>query len=102
MSEVFAPDESKSTCFTFWYHALGPSVGSLRIYMADTNVTTKTLLWSINGQQSINSTDWKQGVLPIINIQNNYVLVIEGVVGGFYAGDIRLELFRCSFSSIIY
>jgi hypothetical protein len=48
------------------------------------------MLWEIRGQQSLSSTDWKQGVLPITNISFDYTIVIEGAVGSSTAyGDIR-------------
>ena len=65
------PDSSNSTCFTLWYHAYGPSIGALRIYIADSNVTNRNLLWEISGQQSTDSNDWQQGILPITNVQND-------------------------------
>lgn len=60
---------------------MGSSVGSLRVYTADANVTQKTLLWDIKGPQSLNGMDWKQGVLPITDLNDDYVVVIEGTVG---------------------
>lgn len=89
ISEPFSPDDTKSICFTFWYHSFGSAVGSLNIYIADTNNTKRSLIWGLSGQQSLNQVDWKQGVMPITNIQDNYIIVIEGVVGDDFDGDIR-------------
>ena len=48
------------------------------------------MLWELRGQQSSSSTDWKQGIMPITNINNDYTIVIEGTVGTSTAyGDIR-------------
>lgn len=85
------PDSSNSTCFTLWYHAYGPSIGALRIYIADSNVTNRNLLWEISGQQSTDSNDWQQGILPIPVIQNDYVIILEGTVGKSYDGDISVD-----------
>ncbi len=46
-------------------------------------------MWELNGAQSSDSYDWKKGVLPITNMKNDYLLVIEGTVGRSYDGDIR-------------
>ena len=88
ISETLNP---KSTCLTLWYHAFGSSIGSLRIYSADTNITNRNLLWEISGQQSVDNKDWKKGVVPISNIQDKYVVLIEGTVGKDYNGDISID-----------
>jgi hypothetical protein len=81
-------------CFTFWYHALGDSVGALRVYTTnDTNISDRKLLWEINGKQSLDQKDWKQGILPITNLANDYKILIEATVGkgdnfNTYYGDI--------------
>ncbi len=94
VSETFAPGDDAATCFSFWYHALGDSVGSLRVFLANaSNIQSRQLLWEINGEQSINSYDWRQGVVPVTNIQDEYKILIEGTVGeddfgSSYNGDI--------------
>ena len=93
VSEVFTPDAAtKATCFTWWYHAYGSTVGALRVFLADANATSRVMLWELRGQQSLNSTDWKQGILPITNINSDYTILIEGTVGvgtSTYYSDIR-------------
>jgi len=49
-------------------------------------MTNMSLLWELNGAQSLNSTDWKKGVLPITGLKNDYIIVIEG---NTIDGDIR-------------
>ncbi len=61
ISETFKPDSTNALCFTFWYHALGTTVGALRVFKADENVTNLIQLWEIVGQQSVNDKDWKKG-----------------------------------------
>lgn len=91
VSDAFSVQDSKDICFTLWYHAYGTAIGSLNIYTADVNLTNRNLVWSVSGQQSLNQQDWKQGVVPISNIQNDYVILIEGTVGSTLnsEGDIR-------------
>jgi hypothetical protein len=57
--------------------------------VADLNDTNRSLMWELNGAQSSDSYDWKKGVLPITNMKDDYLLVIEGTVGRSYDGDIR-------------
>ncbi|CAF0741635.1 unnamed protein product, partial [Brachionus calyciflorus] len=78
VSETF---NDPSTCFSFWYHMYGNSIGNLRIYFSDSNMTTKNLLWELSAQQSINQTDWKFAVVPLSNINQDYKLLIEGTIG---------------------
>ena len=49
-------------------------------------MTNMSLLWELNGAQSLNSADWKKGVLPITGLKNDYIIVIEG---NTIDGDIR-------------
>ena len=62
-SEEFFPTSSSGRCIKFWYHMLGNSIGSLKIYYK-TNAT-KQILWGLSGQQSNNYKDWKYGQAPI-------------------------------------
>lgn len=90
ISETFKPDSSNAICFTFWFHALGSTVGALRIFKADENVTNSIQMWEIIGKQSSSATDWKRGVVPITNIVDDYTIIIEGQVGKQISyGDIR-------------
>lgn len=78
ISETF---NDPSICFSFWYHAFGNSIGNLRIYLADANSSNRILSWEISGQQSSDKKDWKQGVLPLNNINYDYKIIIEGTIG---------------------
>jgi hypothetical protein len=68
ISETFKPDSTNALCFTFWYHALGTTVGALRVFKADENVTNLVQLWEIVGQQSVNDKDWKKGKTSIYKL----------------------------------
>ena len=52
-------------------------------------MTNMSLLWELNGAQSLNSTDWKKGVLPITGLKDDYIIIIEGTIGNIIDGDIR-------------
>ena len=91
VSESFTPDSTNSICFGFWYHAYGSSVGTLRVYLADTNYTKKYVLWELSGKQSKDQKDWKQGVVPVTGLNDDYTIIFEGVVGKSYDGDISID-----------
>jgi hypothetical protein len=81
-------------CFTFWYHMYGNSIGTLRIYLTDENRTqTNNVIWQLSGKQSNNQKDWKFGSVPLVPNQQNFKIVIEGVVGSSFDGDIALDDF---------
>lgn len=44
-------------------------------------MTTKVMFWEISRQQSVNQTDWKLGVVPFSNINQDYKILIEGTIG---------------------
>lgn len=84
-SETWLP--TNSLCFTFWYNAYGASTGSLKVYLANENATLQSLIWVIDGQQSVNSTDWKQAIVPV-SFDKDFKIVFEGIVGTSITGDI--------------
>lgn len=88
VSETFTVGPASSKCFTFWYHAYGDGVGTLSIFTANENRTMQTLIWKLNGKQSVNNTDWKYATVPLENLSQTYKIVIEGTVGNDYDGDI--------------
>lgn len=76
----------------FVKQAYGKSIGSLRVYISDHADINRTLLWELSEEQSENQMDWKQGVIPLIDIDYDYKIIIEGTIGkeGFITdlGDI--------------
>lgn len=45
------------------------------------------LIWEVYKQQSVNDKDWKQGVVPITNINQDYKIILEGTVGTSNSGE---------------
>ncbi|XP_055957691.1 MAM and LDL-receptor class A domain-containing protein 1-like [Patella vulgata] len=85
MSPYISPSDSNLQCLNFWYHMYGPHIGTLNIY---TNVFgNKRLIWTRTGTQA---NAWKQAQLTI-NSTTNYQVIIEGVVGKGWLGDISLD-----------
>ncbi|ESO93997.1 hypothetical protein LOTGIDRAFT_104973 [Lottia gigantea] len=79
-----------STCFTFWYHMYGLAIGSLTVSL-DIEGLQKFKLWFLSGNQG---NSWKKGqiLLPVLPTEHFYIL-IEGVRGGSYTGDIAVDDF---------
>ncbi|XP_077991418.1 MAM and LDL-receptor class A domain-containing protein 1-like [Glandiceps talaboti] len=77
--------EGISVNFTFYYHMYGSGTGSLNVYFA--TVESETLVWSINGSQA---NEWRFAEINIFTTQTHQ-LIIEGVVGTDYRGDIAID-----------
>ena len=52
-----------SSCFTFWYHMYGGSIGSLNLYQLVGK--TETLIWTQSGDQG---KSWLSGQVPVGNV----------------------------------
>ncbi|XP_014680989.1 PREDICTED: MAM and LDL-receptor class A domain-containing protein 1-like [Priapulus caudatus] len=72
-------------CLRFWYHMFGENVDTLNVYYnhKDTNV----LIWSLTGNKG---NQWWPGQAWFAP-SGEYYLIMEGVVGNGYMGDIALD-----------
>jgi hypothetical protein len=86
VSETFTNSTKK--CYSLWYLSYGRDIGTLRIYATNSNRNNKTVLWELKGNQSVDSKDWKQAKIPIDNLNNEYSIVIEGIIGRSYESDV--------------
>ncbi|CAF0847412.1 unnamed protein product, partial [Rotaria sordida] len=87
-SEIYV--DNRPRCFSFWYNMNGIDIGRLSIYlrsMTSTNFTTESLIWALAGHQG---KTWKHGFAPI-QPNGRYQVIIEGVRGKNYEGDIALD-----------
>ncbi|XP_071956925.1 MAM and LDL-receptor class A domain-containing protein 1-like [Antedon mediterranea] len=87
-SQPFSPTSSSGRCLKFWYHMNGGNIGKLRVYQ-------KLLPESINPQLiweygNDDGDQWLQGQVPIVS-SFNYMIILEGLVGSGYLGDIALD-----------
>ena len=62
ISHQFNPTRS-SSCFTFWYHMCGQSIGSLNLYQLVGQ--TETLIWTQWGNKG---NSWLSGQVPVGNV----------------------------------
>ena len=86
VSETFTNSTKK--CFSFLYLSYGRDIVTLRIYATNSNINNKTVLWELKGSQSVDSKNWKQAKIPIDNLNNEYSIVIEGIIGRSYESDV--------------
>lgn len=74
-------------CLRFYYNMNGVSIGSLNIYI-QRDGETATQVWSRTGnQQDI----WRLGTLTLASHNKGFIVLIEGVRGANYQGDIAID-----------
>lgn len=88
-------DPRTAVCLSFWYHMYGAGIGSLNIYTKLVKGTNKVLKWTSSGNQG---NIWKYATVDVPS-NNQYTIIIEGVRGGNYTGDIAVDDVRISFTS---
>jgi hypothetical protein len=81
---------SNGGCFKFYYHMYGSNIYRLNIYLKTDNGDLGKPVWQKEGQKG---NFWIFGHLFIENSVNNLRIVVEGVVGNGYMGDIALDDF---------
>ncbi|XP_067137066.1 uncharacterized protein [Centruroides vittatus] len=88
-SPVYSPNLS-SSCFTFWYHMYGTTIGSLLVYVKTETDNLPSLhpVWQKNGDQG---NVWLKATIPIHPLHDKFQIVIEGVRGETYIGDIAID-----------
>ncbi|EDV21956.1 uncharacterized protein TRIADDRAFT_59472 [Trichoplax adhaerens] len=89
----FAP----ATCvFSFWRHMYGDSIGNLNVFVATTNGTKMAQLWGKSGSQG---NTWQQTMVSIGRRTSPFRLIMEGVRGASFDGDVAiddLKMINCS------
>ena len=71
----------------FFYHMSGAHIGKLNIYIATTYGQPGNKVWSMSGDKG---SQWLRGEVQLSS-SANFQVIIEGVVGTGYAGDISLD-----------
>ncbi|CAB3978524.1 MAM and LDL-receptor class A domain-containing 2-like, partial [Paramuricea clavata] len=78
------------SCFTFWYHMYGSSIGSLNIYQQPLG-GQKVLLWKLGGNKG---NKWFSGQAMADFSLKQHRIIVEGVRGSSYQGDIAVDDFK--------
>ena len=76
---------SAGLCFKFWYNMYGAHVNRLNIYSRQGGINS--LAWTKIGNRGLG---WKYGQV-FVNKQGSTQIVIEGLAGVSYAGDIAID-----------
>ncbi|XP_067661222.1 uncharacterized protein [Haliotis asinina] len=74
-------------CLTFWYHMYGQSMGSLQVKIM-TAQSTSSPIWMKQGSQG---NEWRLAKVDLLPQSVNYYIVITGVRGDSYFGDIGID-----------
>ncbi|XP_054257257.1 zonadhesin-like [Macrosteles quadrilineatus] len=84
-SPVFNAISDPGACFIFWYHMYGSSTGTLNVYLHKQDTV---LLFNKSGDQG---NQWLQAVIPLPETSSSFQIVMEGVRGASYDGDIAID-----------
>ncbi|XP_046355169.2 collagen alpha-1(XXVII) chain-like [Haliotis rufescens] len=74
-------------CLTFWYHMYGQTVGSLQVKIMTAH-TTGSPIWKKDGSQG---DQWKLAKVDLLPQSVDYYIVINGIRGNGYFGDIAID-----------
>ncbi|XP_041365734.1 MAM and LDL-receptor class A domain-containing protein 1-like [Gigantopelta aegis] len=77
---------SRGACFKFWYFMYGASINRLSVYAR--NAGRDIRLWTRVGDQG---PDWKYAQIHLQKIIGSTSIVIEGVTGPSFDGDIAID-----------
>ncbi|CAF1046788.1 unnamed protein product [Didymodactylos carnosus] len=80
---------SKTCAFTFWYHMFGETVNTLNILIRAG--TSDSLLWTLSGNQG---NEWNAARVSLPQCASEFRIIVEGIRGTSYTGDIALDDFR--------
>ncbi|XP_067933319.1 MAM and LDL-receptor class A domain-containing protein 1-like [Watersipora subatra] len=90
-SPIIAKQKAGQYCFSFWYHMWGQHIETLNVYAQRQGSNGKPV-WTRNGNQG---NAWKLAEVAI-DATSDFKIVIEGVRGASYAGDIAIDDFSLS------
>ncbi|XP_065051141.1 uncharacterized protein LOC135680862 isoform X2 [Rhopilema esculentum] len=80
---------SEISCLTFYYHMYGRTMGTLNVFTRAAGERSKTLLWTLKGNQGQN---WMEAKVSLQDVNlYNFVIVIEGVVDRGIQSDMAID-----------
>jgi hypothetical protein len=86
-SPVFQTSNSGLCRMRFFYHMYGVNVNSLNIYTEQFELGPMVIAWNMTGQQG---DSWNRADIPLTS-EAPFRVLIEGIVGNGYKGDIGLD-----------
>ncbi|XP_014247449.1 MAM and LDL-receptor class A domain-containing protein 2-like isoform X2 [Cimex lectularius] len=81
-SPMIFPMKGFETCFVFWYHMYGLTIGTLNVYV------NNILRFTKSGNQG---DRWYRGLVSNLPTNETFVIEIEGESGSSYLGDIAID-----------
>ncbi|KAI8780792.1 MAM and LDL-receptor class A domain-containing protein 2, partial [Biomphalaria glabrata] len=79
---------TRASCLTFWYYMYGSDVGTLRVYLSQSNNVSSALsIWQLTGNQG---AEWKPVQLALSS-PVDYQIIFVGEQGSGYLGDIAID-----------
>ncbi|CAF4185562.1 unnamed protein product, partial [Rotaria sp. Silwood2] len=78
---------STTKCFEFWYHMFGSDINRLDVLVIDSSNVERTV-WSREGTQG---NLWRLGKVKLNDITDVYNIILQGVAGSSFRGDIALD-----------
>lgn len=88
-------DPTSATCLSFWYHMYGAGIGTLNVYIKLIQSGSRSLIWTSSGNQG---NVWRYAAVNATS-NSQFGIIIEGVRGGTYTGDIAIDDVRISYIS---
>ncbi|XP_046571399.1 MAM and LDL-receptor class A domain-containing protein 1-like [Haliotis rubra] len=87
-AQLFSPRvQAGQSCITFWYNMYGSNVGALNVYVQTGAAIPSTPTWKRTGTHG---THWRMGQFSV-NVKTPFNMVLEGVRGNGYRGDIAID-----------
>lgn len=95
ISPIFSAIRSQNACFKFFYHMYGQSVGKLSIYIKPESLDIDAVIydekyhiWEKSGNQK---NIWRESIIQMEELNENFQLIIEGTSIGSHLGDIAID-----------
>ncbi|XP_055530963.1 uncharacterized protein LOC129721892 [Wyeomyia smithii] len=90
ISPIYTANYSLSSCFRFFYHMYGESVGTLAVYLKpeSTIPSQEQILFSISGNQG---NEWKEGYFDLPEQAVSFQIVFKASLGMRFRSDIAID-----------
>uniref|UniRef100_A0A182NZY7 MAM domain-containing protein n=1 Tax=Anopheles epiroticus TaxID=199890 RepID=A0A182NZY7_9DIPT len=90
ISPLFEPELSVGSCFQFYYHMYGETVGTLKVYVKSMNADLYDLQ-PVFVQQGNQKNVWHEGHVEVAQQTERFQIVIEASLGMRYKSDIAID-----------
>ncbi|XP_071492659.1 MAM and LDL-receptor class A domain-containing protein 1-like [Diadema antillarum] len=94
-----ANNTNEPYCLTFWYHMYGNTINTLNVIMADTMGYSTYTLYSMYGERG---DMWQRAKVDVYSYFQLFNIIMEGVRGSSYTGDIAVDDISLSSGFCLY